>query len=476
MTSRALLLAAVAASACAHASPRIDGMAGAPERASVQWQSPMPAAAMVIRDDTAAAMSATSLTIDAVVDVALRNSPLTRSSWRAARAAADRYGASRGGLYPSIDGALTAGVSKSTTANNPGERTQIAPSLSLNYLLYDFGGRRGEIASARAEAFAANFAHNATVQAAVLNAEASAFAYLAARAVRDAQQSAVNDASSILAAAEERHRVGVATIADVYQARTTRAQEALTLESLEGQVNIARGALAVAMGFSPTTPIELADIPAPDTLTVAMTTVSVDSIIALAVRQNPTLAIARADAMRAQAELMVARSALKPSLRLGASSGYVASNRDNIEGRNYALSVGVSIPLFSGSSNQYAAKAANEDLAAAAAHATAVQRNVELQVFTSYYDFQTATRRVRSTADLLANAIASEGVARGRYTEGVGGIVDVILAESALAEARAQSLSAGWEWRTALARLAHDAGALGLNGAPLGPLSNLSGR
>jgi outer membrane protein TolC len=455
----------------------MDGLAAAPPRPSELWTSPRPSNALLTEDDSVSGPAQRApLSLADVVDMALRNSPLTRASWREAQAAADRLGASRGLLYPDINGAVTTGLSRSTTANNSAERTQLSPTVSLNYLLFDFGGRSGAIESARASAYAAGFAHNAAVQSAVLSAESSAFAYLAARAVRDAQLSAVRDAESILAAAEERHRVGVATIADVYQARTARAQEALALETFEGAVNVARGALAVAMGLPATTPIELANIAPADTHTVTMTTVSVDSIVALAVRQNPALAAARADAMRAQAAVSVARSFTRPSLRLGATGGYVASNRENIEGRNYSLSLGLSIPIFSGFSNEYNVRAAANDFAAAAARATAVQRDVELQVFTSYYAFQTATRRVRSTAELLETAIASEGVARGRYTEGVGGIVDLLLAQSALAEARAQSLAAGWEWRTALAQLAYDAGALGLNGAPLGPLSDIGSR
>ena len=44
-------------------------------------------------------------------------------------------------------------------------------SIDLNYLLFDFGGRSGAIESARQNLFAANLAHNATLQNTVLQAE-----------------------------------------------------------------------------------------------------------------------------------------------------------------------------------------------------------------------------------------------------------------------------------------------------------------
>jgi hypothetical protein len=46
----------------------------------------------------------------------------------------------------------------------------------------------------------------------------------------------------------------------------------------------------------------------------------------------------------------------------------------------------------------------------------------------------------------------------------------VLLGRSALATARAESVQARWEWRLALAQLAHDAGMLDLRGRPNLPL------
>src|SRR5206468_12037207 len=128
-------------------------------------------------------------------------------------------------------------------------------------------------------AIAANFAHNVTVQNTILQVESSVFAYLSTRALRDAERSALDEATANLAAAEERHRVGLGTIADVLQARTARAQEELNLESLEGQLQVTRAGVAAAMGISVTSEVDLPDVVAPDSTTVRVVTASVDSII-----------------------------------------------------------------------------------------------------------------------------------------------------------------------------------------------------
>ena len=76
--------------------------------------------------------------------------------------------------------------------------------------------------------------------------------------------------------------------------------------------------------------------------------------------------------------------------------------------------------------------------AASLAQAQGVRQQVVQQVFTSFYALQTATQRVSTSDDLLASAQQSEEVARGRYQEGVGTILDLLTAQNALADARTQ--------------------------------------
>ena len=82
------------------------------------------------------------------------------------------------------------------------------------------------------------------------------------------------------------------------------------------------------------------------------------------------------------------------------------------------------------------------------------------QVYASYFALRTATQRISTAAELLAQATRSEEVARGRYAEGVGTALDLLSAQSALADARAQSVQARWTWFATFAQLARDAGVL----------------
>jgi len=85
---------------------------------------------------------------------------------------------------------------------------------------------------------------------------------------------------------------------------------------------------------------------------------------------------------------------------------------------------------------------------------------VALEVWENYQSLSTATQTVRSSADLLSSAEQSERVALGRYKAGVGNILDVLNAQSALAAARLQRIQAMLDWQVSRAALARSIGAL----------------
>ena len=455
------------AAACVHNAPSIEGSAPVPAGPSTRWtptESVKQAAAADARRVAPTPTDVRQLTLPEVVDLALRNNPATRISWSQARAAADVYGSAEGKYYPSL--AMGIAGTRTRTIATPGrpagERTQYGPSLSLAFTVLDFGGRSGSVNVARQTAIASDLSHNATVENTILQVEGAAFTYLSTRALRDAQKSAVELATAALDAASERHRVGLATIADVLQAQTARSDAELQLETLEGSLQVTRGGLAVAMGLAANTPFEVPDVPATDS--VYFVTQSVDTLIEMAVRNRPELASVRAQAAAAASQIRVARSGYLPVLALSAIGANNASTVSTFAGRTYTLNLGISVPVFNGFSDHYDVAAASEQYRAAQERSELTKQQVIQRVFTAYYTLRTSTERVRTARDLLASATQSETVARERYREGVGSIVDLLVAQSALANARAQDANARWQWRAALAQLAHDVGVLNSRG------------
>lgn len=448
--------------------PSVGGVAGVPPAPNTPWTPP---ARQTATRDTAAVpvppdleQRIGRLTLADVVDVGLRNNPATRLSWANARAAAAAYGSERGSYLPTIDGEVTGTRIKTVASQGRSAVTQsvFSPSVSLSYLLLDFGGRSGNVGTARNELIAANFTHNAALQAVVLQIQQAYFGYIATRALLQAQRTTEKEARTNLAAAQERHRVGVGTIADVLQARTAASQAELAAEVTAGDLQTARGALALALGLPANLPYEI-DADA-DQVPVGLLADSVDALIARAVEARPDLAAAQAEFAAARAQVSVARASRLPSLMLSGEGGRTYTSTLPQGGNNYIVSLGLRIPLFAGFSRIHDQRQAEALSDAASARADALGQQVVFQVFRSYHALQAAGRRVRTTEDLIASAGQSNEVALGRYRAGVGSVLDLLAAQTALADARAQQVLARLEWNISLAQLAHDSGVLDAQG------------
>ena len=406
----------------------------------------------------------TALTLEDVIGLALEGSPDTRASWAQARAQAAAYGAARGGWFPEVTADATATRLKNpaTQGRSAVQQSVFEPSVSFTWLLRELGGRRGGIAAAREALVAANWTHNATLQNVVARTAAAYFDYSAAKALLLAQETTLREAELNLSAAEERRRVGVATIADVLQARTAAAQARLDLQSLEGNLLTTRGALAAATGFPANLDydIDTTAVGAP----VSAPAEQVDTLIAAALRERPDLAALQADYNAATARVRQTRADWLPSLTAGGTAGLNYQSGRGSGSNFYSLTLGIRIPLFNGFIWEYNQEQAEAAAEVARAQAEGLAQQVIVQVFQSYYTLRTATARVATAEDLLASATESAAAARGRYEGGVGTLLELLSAENALAGARAQRIQARLGWQAALVQLARDAGLLDLRG------------
>lgn len=406
----------------------------------------------------------TTLSLAQLVDVGLHANPVTREAWSSARAAAADVGAKRSLYFPTfeVDGQIQR--ERTPVGNGPGVfqllQTNYGPSIAASWLLFDSGGREADVEQATRTLYAANWSQNAAIQDVVLAIAQAYYQYLNAKALVVARQASLDEARRSLDAAEERHRAGVATIADVLQAKTSVSQAELDLQDTQGQVQIIRGALATAVGVPANLPVDVGDLPTE--LPLDMVKKTVDELIEKAVAERPDLAASRFEALAAQSKIRSVQAEGLPkisALATGNRTFYWTPGPDPFS-TNYAGVLLLRIPVFTGFDVAYRTQKAKEEAEAARATSERVEDRVILDVWSSYYAMKTATQRVQTTRDLLASATQSAAVADGRYKAGVGSILDLLTTQASLAAARAEEVQARSLWFLAIAELAHATGAL----------------
>ena len=399
-------------------------------------------------------------TLADIVAIALENNPLTRTSYLQARSADANFGSKRAAYYPTIEATVSATRGSQTGLGTGADaaQTSYGPAVTLSMLLLDLGGRSADVEEARLGLLSADWLHNATVQNVVLGVQVTYVQYLHAKSQLQAAKANVRTAQAVLDAATVRHDAGVATIAEVLLAKTALSQAQLSVDRLSGQVMALRGSLATAMGLAATTPYDVGTLPAE--VPAGLADQAVEPLIERAKGQRPDLAAALLQAEKASAHIRSVRSDGLPALVGSASAGrlYLDPSIFADHSDSWSARLLLSVPLFTGFENRYNVEKAREDAAVALAQADTLEQQVILQVWTSYYGLQTAAQLVKTSRDLLASAEQTERVAFGRYKEGVGTIIDLLVAQSALANARSQEIQARAEWLAALAQLAHDTG------------------
>ena len=349
----------------------------------------------------------------------------------------------------------------------PSQHTLIAPNLSLDYLLFDFGGRNAAAEAARQTLIAADYTHNQAIQDVILRVEQAYYDYLDAKALLTAQAATIKERQTSLDSAEARHRAGVATIADVLQARTALSQAQLTYETIDGNLHKLQGTIATTMGVPATTPFEVGELP------VDFPAQQVSDAVDVADRARRHRssrsrrrarrgrAGTRARASRAVAGIAVT-SASAPASRPSSRMGCNGSSRPTPPASRFASR---SSPAFATRTTSARRRSRHNSPPKTRA---ASKQQVGLQVWTSYYDLQTAVKRLATSRDLLHDAQESADVAQGRYRAGIGSILDLLTAESALENARAEEVQARADWFLTVAQLAHDTGTLTPTAAPQG--------
>jgi outer membrane protein len=427
--------------------------------------------------DAESALPAT-LSLTDVVDRVLCHNPRSHEAWANARVQAAEVGVARAAFLPNID--ATAGVehnwskggSRSSTSglsdtgsngistgssSGSTDYNQVSAGVSLSYLLYDFGGRDAALENARQLFEAASATQDNAVQGLFFSAIQGYYQLNAAQAALESALEAERSSKASLDAATARYQVGVGTPADKLQAQTAYSQAVLDRIRAEGTLRNAHGTLASLMGMDANQSYTLQ--PVADTPATEQFQANVGELIVEARRRRPDLAAAEAQIAAAEAGIATARAAGKPSISVTTDLAYL--NRESSDpSRSGGIGLNVTIPLFTGFANTYRIRSATEQVEVRKAARDQIALQIALDVWQAYQNLQTETQSVQSSADLVASATQNADVALGRYKAGVGNIIDVITAQSALASARAQRIQARFNWDIARASLAYSMGRL----------------
>ena len=428
---------------------------GTPPAPGVVWQ---PKGAQALEKESAARprdqinlLPDKTYTLGELIDLAEQHNPETRKAWDEAKSKADELGIAKSALYPTLSAVVLAVSLRQATLIGEYFHRQtegiFEPVLHVEYLVFDVGGRSGEIDIARANLLASDFAFNDTHRRIIFQVAEAYYRLLNAQGQRQAAESSLENARAVEQDAKARLENGLATKPDELEATAARAQADYDLQAAIGAIDIARGDLATALGVDPGTAFAVEGI---DQLRLPSSIAdSVDQEMVRAFSQRPDLLQQLARLRAANASIKRARSEYFPTLSFKGDGGLARAygQQDLLpgsyaEGEVWTAQLELRWNLFDGARREYRIAQANADKRAAQAQIDALRDRIANEVWAAYSNMQTALRQERAAAALLTASQESYEAAHESYGYGVRNLLDVVSAQKTLAQARSEDVTA----------------------------------
>ncbi|MEY4505307.1 MAG: hypothetical protein RL154_1607 [Pseudomonadota bacterium] len=397
------------------------------------------------------------ITLVDALELALCNDPKTKKAYASIMKSAADVGVSRSAYLPNI----SASGAQPFFSDPPNQNNlNGSAGLNLSLLVYDFGQTSSAVLNAEKLLESANFTGQSAVQAIFLKTIQDYCLVLATKESVEAAKISENSAYESYLAATAKFNAGTVTVADKLQAQTAWAQSALAAVSANGDYILAKATLASDLAISLEKDLDIALLPSPNTTTVF--SAKIKDLIDTAIKQRADLKASFAQVEAAKAIVTQNQSSYMPKITIGGQLGYMDQYLFPPP-NNSMLSVNITIPIFSGFSTYYQVRSSKEQVNVKQSDYDLALRDIKLEVYKAYNNFITKTKSLQTTQILLDSAEQSEKVARGRYEAGVGKMIDLLSAQSALQSARQQKIKAELDWRSAKSELAYSMGALSVD-------------
>jgi outer membrane protein len=407
-----------------------------------------------------------------LIDLAQRLNPETKIAWQRAKQALAAVGLKEVTFYPLLSAAAASGYTRlftplpSLSINRAALVRAIATggpassaislqdnggtahldilaqtTLSVQWLLFDFGERAAAVKSAREDLLIANVAFNATHQKLVFEVSRNFYAYNNERDAVRVAQSSLETAGSVNEAVGARFQNGLATQPEVLQAKQQLAQSQFDLQKALGAETDSRVDLLVSIGLRPSVKIEIADNFSGSVPTDIQAPLS--ELVEHALVQRPDMIAAVANIRSKESKISEIRASYFPKISAVGGVGYgeerLSLGRNNnfdAGAPTFAGGLAVEFPILDGFLRRDQLSAAESALGEANSQLQQSGDQAVREVWQAYTDLHTAISS-ETAADALVKASqeAYESVLSS-YKQGFSTYTEVVTNETRLTSAR----------------------------------------
>ncbi len=331
-----------------------------------------------------------------------------------------------------------------------------AARLAILYPLYTGGRVEAQVALAQASLRGAQATFERAKQQVVYSAEQTYLQGLLAAENVAAAERALDQANESLRVARARFSTGAAPQFDVLQAEVAVANAEQTMVRAQTSGASAQMNLDAALNLPQDTPLELTD-----TLASRPVEGTLADAVARGLRDRPDLVALQSQIAAAQASIDVAASGGRPAVGLGA--GYDVNNANgqstSISG-SWSVALSLTLSVFDGGVTQAKVREAQLRLEQLKIREAQTRQQIELDVRLAWLALQQAAGELTAATKAVEQGREAARLAAVRYEAGVGTSLEVLSAQSTLAQAELSLASARFNQNAARIQLVLATGSL----------------
>jgi len=335
----------------------------------------------------------------------------------------------------------------------------------MEYTVFDFGRRRAQLNSSKAAQLAAAASFQRVNQDVAYDVVVAYYNLVTAQERLAAIRQILATARTTQAAAEAQLANGRATLPDVLNAMAGTARAEYDLQTSLGAEEIARVKLREALGVEPSDAITVEQPAGTPDLSAVST--SVESFVEAALQDRPDLKSLAEKLHAADAEVKTARSAYQPTVEFeskGSSQSIWPTVSQPSLGNTtqFVWSTGIELKwsLFDGGLRKREVLRRTSEQRQATEELREKSDGIARETWVAYLQFGTAIRQQEAAQTLLQAATTSYDASLDAYGYGVKNLIDLVNAESQLAEARLADVEARSAVLTSAANLGYTTGSL----------------
>jgi outer membrane protein TolC len=331
--------------------------------------------------------------------------------------------------------------------NNPEPLNHFRFSLTIKAPLFDQRQTATRVNQAQFGRRQAEAETDATAQQIRFETLRAFYGVLLARAKREVADEAVKLAEADVKRSRDRVEAGTAVASDLLSAEVQLADFRQRQIEAEGEIVTAQAALNTALGLPINTPQTVTG----QLVEKAFNLADQDELIRQALRYRPDYRRAELSLRSRAEQVKGARGEYLPRVDVFANVGAGRHNWIGGSG-DYIVGASVTFNLFDAGRNARINQArAAENLAASQQEHLANQ--IRLEVVRAYQQFVSARERVKVAERVIAHATEALRIVQDRYHEGLTTITETLRAETALAQAQSNLLSARYDYYVGYAAL-----------------------